>query len=412
MAEQQKLKRTLGLAECIFFGVGSILGAGIYAILGKVAGFGGNMLWLGFAIASLTALMSAFSYAELSSMFPGAGGEYIYARKAYNKKIAILLGFLIAMNGIVSAATVSLAFAGYFSGLLALNETIAALGILALMFSVNIIGIRQSSVVNIIFTLIEAAGIVLVVITAAPHIGEVNLTELPPAGINGVLLAAALSYFAFIGFEEIVKLGKETKNPERTIPRALFAASFIVMILYIIVTICAVSAMPWQDLAASDSPLADVVALKYGQTGLIIVSVIALFSTSNTILSNMLGSSRVLLEAGGENTWMKKLAFVSKTTKTPIYALILIFIVAALFSLIGNLSIVALIANLFIFVTFLFVNIAVIVLRVKQPEEERPYRIPFTVGKVPLPSLIGVLMTLLLLGYTIYGLIIGTNTEM
>src|SRR5687768_1657531 len=111
MAEE-KLKRSLGMWECVFFGVGAILGAGIYALVGKAAGMGGNMVWLGFTIASVTALCSAFSYAELSSMFPKAGGEYIYAKNALGKKTGVLLGFFISLNGIITGAAVSIAFAG------------------------------------------------------------------------------------------------------------------------------------------------------------------------------------------------------------------------------------------------------------------------------------------------------------
>jgi APA family basic amino acid/polyamine antiporter len=108
-----ELKRTLGAAECIFFGVGSILGAGIYTLIGKVAGVAGNMVWLSFLIASVTALFTAFSYAELSASIPKAGAEYAYAKRALGKKMGVFLGFVISINGIVSGSTVAIGFAGY-----------------------------------------------------------------------------------------------------------------------------------------------------------------------------------------------------------------------------------------------------------------------------------------------------------
>ena len=191
-----KLDRTLGLTEVIFFGTGSILGAGIYAIIGKVAGVGGNMIWASFLIASFTALMTAFSYAELSSIFPKAGAEYVYVKEAMNKKVAFILGLLISINGIVSGAAVSIAFAGYFSHLWDINLFIAASGIILFVWIVNTIGIRQSSVVNIIFTIIEFSGLLLVIYVAIPYLGKVNYFEMPPGGINHILLGAALSYFA------------------------------------------------------------------------------------------------------------------------------------------------------------------------------------------------------------------------
>ncbi|MGZ5244032.1 MAG: APC family permease [Bacteroidia bacterium] len=407
MEKPTKLKRTLGLAECVFFGVGSILGAGIYAVIGKVAGFGGNMVWLSFAIASVTALMSAFSYAELSSMFPRAGGEYEYAKQALNKKIAVFLGLTISANGIVSGATVSIAFAGYFSQLLDVNLFLISLGIIALVWLVNVTGIRQSSTINIIFTLIEFSGLALVIYFAYPYVGKTNLLEMPPGGFNHILLAAALSYFAYIGFEEIVKLSEETKKPEKNIPRALFIASAIVMLVYMAIAVCAVSALPWQEMGKSKSPLADIVAQGMGNKGLIIIAVIALFSTTNTILSNMLGSSRVLLEMGEENKWLKKLAYVSPKRKTPVTSLILAAVLMVAFAAIGKLEVVALIANLFIFVTFLLVNLCAIVLRIKEKDLERPFRIPLNINNIPLPSILGILLTLVLLGYSIYGLSIS-----
>jgi APA family basic amino acid/polyamine antiporter len=402
-----QLKRTLGLAECIFFGTGSILGAGIYAIVGKVAGFSGNMVWMSFLIASFTALMTAFSYAELSSMYPKSGGEYVYVKQAFNQKIGAAIGLIISLNGMVSGATVSLGFAGYFSDLLSVSMQIAALGIIGLVWLVNVTGVRESSTVNIVFTIIEMSGLAIVIYVAAPYLGKVDYFELPPKGINHLLLASALSFFAYIGFEEIVKLSEETKEPERTIPKALFIAGTIVSIIYVLVALCAVSAIPWEQLKESKAPLSDITELKLGATGATVVAVIALFSTSNTILSNMLGSSRVLLHMSKENTWLSKLSYVSPKRKTPVFALILAAVVMVGFAMIGKLEKVALIANLFIFITFLSVNISAIVLRKKQAAQERPYKMPLNVGKIPLLSVLGVIMTLLLFGYTIYGLSIA-----
>ena len=187
-----ELKRTLGLTECIFFGVGSILGAGIYTLIGKVAGLSGNFIWLSFLIAAVSALFTAFSYAELSSAFPKAGGEYEYAKKAFGKKTGVFLGITISLNGIISGATVAIGFAGYLSVLTGISLLLSALGIIVLVFMVNAMGIRGSSVVNIIFTIIEAGGLFFVIYVALPYIGEVNYMEPPTEGYNGILAASAL----------------------------------------------------------------------------------------------------------------------------------------------------------------------------------------------------------------------------
>src|SRR5688572_22082134 len=192
-----ELNRTLNLSQCVFFGVGSILGAGIYTLLGKVAGWAGNMTWFSFLIASFTAFFTALSYAELSAAMPKAGGEYVYAKRPFGKTIGMILGFLISTNGIISGATVSLGFAGYFFKLIEASELFVSLGIIGLIFLVNISGIRQSSVVNIVFTIIEAAGLLLVIYVALPFIGSINYLEMPEKGWSGLFTAAALGFFAY-----------------------------------------------------------------------------------------------------------------------------------------------------------------------------------------------------------------------
>ncbi|HEY6171193.1 MAG TPA: amino acid permease, partial [Candidatus Kapabacteria bacterium] len=378
-----ELKRTLGLAECIFFGVGSILGAGIYTLIGKVAGISGNFIWLSFLIAAISALCTAFSYAELSAAFPKAGGEYVYATKAFGKKVGTVLGGIISLNGIISGATVAVGFAGYLSGLLDTNLLVGSLGIIALLFIVNASGIRESSAVNIVFTIIEAVGLIFVIYSALPFIGEVNYTELSPKGYNGIFAASALAFFAYIGFEDIVKLAEETNAPEKNIPRALFISGAIVFVLYSLVAVCAVSVIPYEELGTSKSPLADVIGKVHGKTAVVVISVIALFATSNTILSNMLGSSRVLLNIFKETKSLQLLSYVSPKSKTPLAALLLILVVMCSFALIGDIETIARIATIFIFITFIVVNLSVIVLRIREKELIRPYRIPFNINNIP-----------------------------
>lgn len=399
-----ELKRTLGLAECVFFGIGSILGAGIYTLIGKVAGLTGNLVWLSFLIASVSALFTAFSYAELSAAYPTAGGEYRYAKKAFGKKTGIFLGATISLNGIISGATVAVGFAGYLSGLIGFNILWGSLGIIALIFLVNASGIRESSVVNIVFTLIEAGGLLFVIFSALPSIGEINYTEAPPGGYNAVLGASALAFFAYIGFEDIVKLAEETKNPEKNIPRALFIASIIVIIIYTLVAISAVSVIPFEELKKSESPLADVIGKRFGNEGVIIISVIALFATSNTILSNMIGSSRVLMNMSLETKRLKVLSHVSSKRKVPLAALVLILVIMCSFALIGNIETIARIATAFIFITFIIVNLSVIVLRVKDKKLKRPFRIPGNIKNIPVISICGIIATLVLLVYNINSL--------
>ncbi|HYC39217.1 MAG TPA: APC family permease [Chitinophagaceae bacterium] len=400
-----ELRRSLNLAQCVFFGVGSILGAGIYTLLGKVAGWSGNLVWVSLLISSFTAFCTATAYAELSALFPKAGGEYVYVKRATGRTLGTVLGLVISLNGIISGATVSVGFGGYLTELLPVAELLGALAIILVIFLVNVSGIRESSTMNIIFTIIEFSGLAFVIVAAFPYLGQVNLLEAGDRGWNGVFTAAALGFFAYIGFEEIVKLAEETKKPERNIPRALFIANAVVGVLYFFVGICAVSVIPWEELGQSSSPLADIVGSRFGKTAITAISIIALFATANTILSNMLGSSRVLLNMSREITWMKRFSKVSEKRRTPIATLVLIFFVMSAFALIGNIETIARIANLFIFVTFLFVNISVLVLRAKEKNLRRPYRSPLTIGKVPVLNVLAILLILVLLGFNVFALV-------
>lgn len=402
-----ELKRSLGLAECIFFGVGSILGAGIYALIGKVAGLSGNATWLSFLIASAAALCTAFSYAELSAAFPKAGGEYVYATRAFGKKTGIVAGFIISLNGIISGAAVSLGFAGYFEALTGINFLAGSLGIILIIFVLNVSGIKESSVANIIFTIIEAAGLFFVIYAALPTIGEVNYLQMPPGGMNSLLAASALAFFAYIGFEDIVKLVEETRNPEKNIPRALFGASIIVIVIYTLVALCAVSAINYEELGRSASPLSDIVSSRFGTAGIVFISVIALFSTSNTILLNMLSASRVLLNMAMEIKLFHRFARISAKRRTPGALLVLILFIMSGFAISGNIETIARIATVFIFITFILVNLSVIVLRITDKKMFRPFRVPLNIKNIPVLSILGILMTLLLLGYNMYALIMG-----
>jgi len=400
-----ELKRTLNLTEVVFFATGVILGAGIYTIIGEAAGEGGNMLWLSFATAAFTAVLTLFAYAELSSIYPSSGGEFTYVKESAGLRWAYVVGVMVALSGIISSATISLGFAGYFSELVDFPAVVTAIAIMGVILAINILGIKHSSVVNIIFTILETGGLIFVIYSAAPAIGKINYLELPPEGISGVLAGAAICFFAFTGFEDAVKLAEETKSPEKNIPRALFISSAIVMTIYLCVAFVVVSMIPFGELASSENPLSTVVEKRFGSTGAMIIAIVALFFTSNSLLSNMLGSSRVIYNIGKENKKLSLFAKVLPKRKTPALALIAVAVIAAAFSLIGDVKIAALITNFFVFVTFLIINITVIYLRKTKKELSRPFKIPGNIRGIPVISVVAIFMVTLLMGFTIYSLI-------
>lgn len=392
-----KLKRTLGLVEATFAGVGIILGAGIYALIGKAAGIAGNSVWLSFALAALVAAFTGLSYAELSSMFPTDSGEYIYTRKAFGARVAFLVGYFVIAAGIISAAAVALGFGGYLGALLNMNFLIPmAIGSIIFFSLINFWGIKQTAWVNIVCTILEAGGLVLIVILALRFIGRVNYFEMPN-GYVGVFSAASLIFFAFIGFESIIKLSEETKNPTKIIPKALILSIIISTILYILVAIAAVSVLGWEKLGASNAPLADVAAAAMGSNAFIMLAIIALFSTANTILIILVTTSRIMYGMSTEKSLPKILSVVHKKQRTPWIAITAVALLSMAFAMIGDISFVAGATNFAVFITFIAINAALIGLRYTDAKQKRPFKVPLNIGKFPVLALLGILTSAFML---------------
>jgi APA family basic amino acid/polyamine antiporter len=390
------LARELGLVEVTLAGIGIILGAGIYALIGVAAADAGNAVWLSFALSAVAALFTAASYAELSSLFPKAGAEYEYTAAALGRPVAFIVGWLIILSGIIAAAAVALGFGGYFATLTGSPVILAAAILVALVAVVLVIGVRESALVAGIFTLVEAAGLVLIIIAGIPYFGSVNYLEMP-FGISGVLTAAALVFFAYLGFEEMVKFSEETTDPERTVPRALLIALAVCTLLYITVSISAVSVVGWEGLAGSDAPFTAVATAVWGETGAFTLTVIALFATANTVLLMLLAASRISFGMARAGTLPSPLASIHRTRHTPWVAVMVISAASVLFLFLGNIGLVANVSNFTIFVTFAVVNGSVIILRLTRPEVHRPFRVPGRVGPVPVLPILGILSCAVLL---------------
>ncbi len=391
-----QLKRELGLFQATMIGVGIIFGAGIYALIGKAAGLAANEVWLAFLVGAFISAFTGLGYAELSSMFPKAGAEYVYARKAFNKKIAFLAGWLIIISGIIAAATVALGFAGYFKALFGTPIVPVAAVLVALCSILNFWGVKQSAIVGVIFTLIESAGLVIIIALGLPYLGTVDYFE-NPFGVMGVLQATALIFFAYIGFEEIPRLSEETKAPKKVIPRALIGAIIISTLVYVLVGAVATSVVDWQVLSQSHAPLADVAAKASGPEAYTLLSLIALFATSNTVLLVMLATSRMAYGMAGDSPLPACLGFVHQKTCTPWVAIGIVMLGTILLVLPGNIGFVANATDFLLFSTFIIINGAVIWLRKKHGELKRGFRVPLNIGNIPVLSVLGLLTSLLML---------------
>jgi basic amino acid/polyamine antiporter, APA family len=401
-SKQPKLKRELGLMEATFAGLGIILGAGIYALIGQAAGIAGNSLWLSFFISALVATFTGLSYAELSSMYPKDSGEAEYGEKAFNKRVGFLLAWLIIFEGVVSAAAVALGFGGYLASLIsqyvALPIVIGAIICIMAFSFLNFWGIKESSGFNIISTLIEGGGLILIVILGLSYFGKVDYLEMAH-GWGGTVSAAALIFFAFIGFEAIVKLSEETKHAAKIIPKALIYSIAISTVLYVLVAIASVSILGWQTLAASSAPLADVAAAVMGSKAFLLLAVIALFSTANTVLMILVTTARMLYGIGQKFPKIKFMSIIHNKRRTPWIAVVFCMILAIAFALIGDIKIVAEVTNFAIFSTFIIINAALLSLRRKYPKQKRPFKVPLSIGWFNIPAFVGILITTALLFY-------------
>ncbi len=388
------LRRELGLLECTAYGVGIVLGAGIYSLLQVAAELAGPALWLSFLIGAIVALLTGLSYAELSSMFPKAAAEYVYIREAFKSEfLAFLIGWLILATGITSAATVALGFAGYLREMLGLERWYnapLAVALIALLSLLNYAGIKKSAKVNIVCTVAEVLGLLVIIAIGAPRLGSVNYLELPK-GIEGVLAAAAIVFFAYIGFEDVANIAEETRNPERTVPLAILLSIAITATIYVLVGLSSVSVVGWRELAKSDAPLALVASKALGGAAGLMLSVIALFSTTNTVLIALIVGSRMAWGMARDGSLPKFLSLVDPRTGTPWASILVIGVLSAAFTLVGEIAVAAGITSFGVFITFLLVNLSAFILRLREPERRRPFATPLSVGRVALVPLLGTL---------------------
>lgn len=406
---EKKLKKSLGFWDLLLFGVGGVVGAGIYAIIGKAAGLGGNMLWLSFTIAAIVALLTALSYAEFVSRFPDAGGSYEYLKQGIGSKTALVMSVFITFTGIVAPAAISISFAEYLGRLVDFPTWAAALGIIALMAFFNIIGSKKSSYFNSFATIVTLAGLALVIAFAIPQWDFAILLDSKDKGVNGILAGSALIFFSYVGFEDLVKMAEDAKEPRKDMPRAILLSGLIVLALYVLIAISAVSVMGAEELSNEDGPLAALIETTWGKIGSTILVIVALFATSKTILSNILGTSRLLYDVArdSEIKWLEKFTTISGIGNAPNYAIITIAIVTMAFALIGNLQTVASISNIFVFTVFGMVNVALIRWRLKHKKEaekdrkEKVFRIPVNVRNVPVSAVVALGALVVLLIYNV-----------
>jgi amino acid transporter len=361
---EQPLRRALSLPLLTFYGLGNILGAGIYVLIGKVVGEAGLFAPLSFLLAALLASLTAFTYAELSARFPLSAGEAVYVQEGLGiRQLSSLVGVLIILAGIVSAATIMKGFAGYLQVFVPLPAEIAIVLMVIMLGGLAAWGIAESVAVAALVTVVEMAGLLLIIGIAAPGMATLGslAAELPPvtgtAVLPGILMGAFLAFYAFIGFEDMVNVAEEVHQPERNLPRAILLALLISSVLYLLVSLAAITGLPADRLAAADAPLAVLYESITGSEPLLI-TLISMFAVVNGALIQIIMASRVCYGMARQRWLPACFGRVYPRTQTPVMATVTVAVLVLLAALWFPIAALAKATSFFLLVVFALVNLS------------------------------------------------------
>ncbi|MGA0864115.1 MAG: APC family permease [Ilumatobacteraceae bacterium] len=392
---EERFVRSMGLVQTTASGVAIIIGAGIFVLLGPAAEKAGGQVWISFLAAAALCALTAFSYMELSSMFPRAGSEHEFARQIMPEAPSFAVGWSMASALVVASATVALGFARYLDEFVDVDNRAVGVAVVALAAWVSSRGMADASKVVVALAAVQVAGLLVVVVLGAPRIGDNSLVDGP--GVGGVVSGAALVFFAFIGFDEVITLSEETRDPRRTIPRALFLALTISAVVYAAVAIVSVSVLGSDRLARSTRPIADVATEAAGDGMGRVITSLALVSTFSTAILALTAGARMVYSLAGTGLLPARFAEV-RDERTPFVALCAVSLAGLALVIVGNLTTLAEATDALVFLMFLVTNLVVIVLRIRRRDVDRPFRIPGAVASVPVLPVLGFVVTLLLAG--------------
>jgi basic amino acid/polyamine antiporter, APA family len=389
--EVDSLKRVFGLPTLVIYGVGDILGAGIYAVIGKIAGLSGTLVWASFLTAMIVAAFTALSYVELGSRFPQSGGVACFVHRAFRTDwLSVLVGWLMFCTCLVSMATLSKSFAGYLNAFApGIPAWLIVLTLFFMLAFINFRGMKESSALNIFCTFVEVTGLLIVIVVAILFLND-GSTANPTAVTNeqamgwiAVFQGAALAFYAFIGFEDIVNVAEEVKNPERNVPRAILLALSIAGVIYILVSWLALQVLNPSELTVSEAPLLDVVRRAQLNFPQFVFTIIALFAVLNTTLLNFVTASRLLFGMSREGLLPAWLGRLHQRRATPYRTLLVILPIAIFLSLSGTLEFLAGTTATLILVMFCLVNLSLLIIKRREPESDG-FRVPYIIPAIAL----------------------------
>jgi len=375
--EHPDLKRGIGPWLLLFFVLGDIVGAGIYALVGEVGALVGGAIWAAFLAAFFLALFTASSYAELVTKYPRAGGSATYVNNAFRSPfVSFMVAFAVMASGITSACTLTLAFSGdYLAQFISVPIIGAALVFMVLIGCINFYGISESVRINVILTCVEITGLVLIVVIGAAALstgtgdpGRAFEFKEGTSVLTALLAGTVLAFYALIGFDDSVNVAEETQHPSRNYPRAIFGALLLAGVVYLLVTFTASMVVPTGTLADSSGPLLEVVKAGPIAIPTQLFAAIALLAVSNGALINMIMASRIIYGMGDQGVMPTAFSRVHPGRRTPWVSILFTTVIALLvliaigrndeaLATLGSTTVVLLL------IAFVMVNIAVLVLR-------------------------------------------------
>ncbi|HEY9190524.1 MAG TPA: amino acid permease [Sulfurovum sp.] len=396
-----KLKRNVTLTMLIFYGLGNIFGAGIYVLIGEIAGIAGIYLPLSFLLACIVVFFTALTYAELSSRFPQSAGVAVYINAGFNSPhLSTLVGLTIALSGLLSAATLLDGFQSYLSMFIQVPESITTLVTVMLISGIAIWGISQSIMITALLTLIETFGLFMVIFVGFGDISwdmQTFRSFVPPmdlALVSTVILGAFLAFYAFIGFEDMVNIAEEVKDPTHTMPKAILITLAIATFVYIIVALVSISVISVEELAGSSAPLAKVYETATHSQATTL-GIIALFAVINGALVQIIMASRIFYGMSTHGWIPGFLSIVHPKTHTPVNATILAGTIVFLLSTYFPIVTLAQSSSFLIFIIFTLVNTSLLIIKRRDPHPKNIRTYPMM---VPVTA---IALNLILLGFQI-----------
>ena len=410
--EGRRLKRAVGLLDLTALGIGAVIGTGIFVIIGEAIGDSGPAIVLSFLLAGVTCAFSALSYAELASTIPVAGSAYTYSYATMGELVAWIIGWDLILEYGVSVAGIAVGWGQYLNELLdsafgfTLSDAIsqppgdggtvnlpAAFVVLAIT-GLLIFGIKESARANTVMVFIKVGILLLFIVLAATAFDAGNLKPFTPNGLDGVVTASSLIFFAYIGFDAVSTSGEETKRPGRDLPIAIIGSLAIATILYCAVAITAAGALPFSKLKGSEAPLANAIDQGAGYAwGSTMISIGALIAITSVVLTILYGQTRIMFAMSRDglvSPWFSK---VSAVRRTPWLTTLCFGVLIAGLAAVVPLSEIVKLVNIGTLFAFVLVNVGVIVLRRTKPDLERGFRVPF----VPVFPIIGILLCIYLM---------------